>query len=82
MKANASKFQAICLSRENVSIDFEIDNHVIQSDSVVKQKQQSKLMFSKDYVNKLITQVNLKKYMNNLSHLFLSTVHLYMILSQ
>ena len=82
MKANASKFQAICLSRENVSIDFEIDNHVIQSDSVVKQKQQSKLMFSKDYVNKLITQVNLKKYMNHLSHLFLSIVHLYMILSQ
>ena len=36
MKANASKFQAIFLSRENVSIDFEIDNQKIQSESVVK----------------------------------------------
>ena len=36
MKANAFKFQAIGLSRENVSIDFEIDNQKIQSESVVK----------------------------------------------
>ena len=35
MKANASKFKAICLSRENVSRDFEIDNLIIQSESVI-----------------------------------------------
>ena len=36
MKANPSKFQAICLSKENVSIDFEIGSHVIKSDTTVK----------------------------------------------
>ena len=36
MKANPSKFQAICLRKENVSIDFEIGSHVIKSDTTVK----------------------------------------------
>ena len=36
MKANPSKFQAICLSKENVSFDFEIGSHVIKSDTTVK----------------------------------------------
>ena len=101
MKANASKFQAICLSRENFSIDFEIDNQKIQSESVVKllginidnkliltamyqlsaERQQNKLMHSKDYANTLITQVNSEN-MNHLSRLILSIVQLYEILSQ
>jgi len=100
MKANASKFQAIFLSRENVSIDFEIDNQKIQSESVVKllginidnkliltamyqlsaERQQNKLMHSKDYANTLITQVNSEN-MNHLSRLILSIVQLYIILS-
>ena len=36
MRANPSKFQAICLSKENVSIDFEISSHVIEPDTTVK----------------------------------------------
>ena len=34
MKANPSKFQAIC--RKNISIDFEIDSHVIKTEETVK----------------------------------------------
>ena len=36
MKANPSKFQAICISRKNISIDFEIDSHVIKTEKTVK----------------------------------------------
>lgn len=36
MKADPSKFLAICFSREDVSIDFEIAGNVIHSESTVK----------------------------------------------
>ena len=36
MKANSSKFQAICLSRNGQQIEFKIENNTIKSEDVVK----------------------------------------------
>ena len=36
MKANPSKFQAICLSRDNINIDFDIGGKLIKSETNVK----------------------------------------------
>ena len=36
MKANLSKFQAICISRDNINIDFDIVEQLIKSETNVK----------------------------------------------
>ena len=36
MKANPSKFQAICISRNDITINFQIDNHCINTEKIVK----------------------------------------------
>ena len=36
MKANPSKFQAICISRNDLNINFEISNHSISTEKMVK----------------------------------------------
>lgn len=36
MKANPSKFQAICMSRDNIEIEFTVENNKIKTESVVK----------------------------------------------
>ena len=36
MKANPSKFQAICISRSEINVNFQIGNHNINSEKVVK----------------------------------------------
>ena len=36
MKANPSKFQAICISRDNINIDFDIGGQLIKSETNIK----------------------------------------------
>ena len=36
MKANPSKFQALCISRENAKLEFKINDNTIESDKIVK----------------------------------------------
>ena len=36
MQANASKFQAICISRQNITIDYAINDNIIKSEKCVK----------------------------------------------
>ena len=36
MKANSSKFQALCLSRDGQQLEFKIENNTIKSEDVVK----------------------------------------------
>ena len=36
MKTNPSKFQAICISRDNINIDFDIGGQLIKSETNVK----------------------------------------------